>query len=147
MAAADRDDVLTLVTGSPTRLEWRVHHELPGRTRFRLVSSMGHRATSGAVEQAVEAVPGVQQARYSEETGSLLVLHDGARDTRQRLRRALEALELGATGPGCAPAPRPDLVKAAVLSLVRAALPPAPRAALQLVESLATARGPRPGRA
>lgn len=126
-----------------TLLSWRVHHELPNRTRFRLLGSAGRNAA--AVERAAEAVAGVRRARFSEETGSLLVLHDGADSTRRELRRVLELVRLDdvtAAAPDRTEAPdasrqkRNDVVKAAVLSLVGAALPPGPRAALKVVQTV-----------
>jgi hypothetical protein len=136
---------------SCTSLAWRVHHELPNRTRFRLAGS-GGRGAAGAVERAAEAVAGVRRARFSSDTGSLLVVHDGADSTRRGLRRALELVRLddaSAEGRerGGAPDPwreaRNGAVKAAVLSLVGAALPPGPRAALKLVQSLSALRALR----
>lgn len=137
---------------SCTSLNWRVDHELPNRTRFRLVGGRGRRA-AGAVERAAEAVAGVRRARFNEETGSLLVLHDGADSTRRELRRALELVRLddatadtwdraGALDPSREA--RNEAVKAAVLSLVGAALPPGPRAALKIVQTLSALRAARP---
>lgn len=129
---------------SCTLLNWRVHHELPNRTRFRLVGSAGRHA-AGAVERAAEAVAGVRRARFSEETGSLLVLHDGADSTRRELRHALEfvrpdcvtaAAQDRTEAPDASRQKRNDAVKAAVLSLVGAALPPGPRAALKVVQTV-----------
>jgi hypothetical protein len=150
MKTVDRDAGHAELQRSCARLQWRVHHELPYRTRFRLVASQGRQAASAAVEHALEALQGVRSAHFSNETGSLLVLHDGSDDTKRRLRHVLESLTLDdAASAGASPPParRNDVVKAAVLSLVRAALPPAPRAALQLVESLATLRAPGSGHA
>ncbi len=136
---------------SCTSLNWRVHHELPNRTRFRLVGNSDRRA-AGAVERAAEAVAGVRRARFSEETGSLLVLHDGADSTRRELRSALELVRLddatadtwGRSGElDASQGSRNDAVKTAVLSLVSAALPPGPRAALNLVQTLSALRAPR----
>jgi hypothetical protein len=124
---------------------WRVHHDLPLRTRFRLVAPALH-ASTGAVEEAALAVPGVRAARFTPETGSLLVEHDGTETTRSVLLRALEEMSArevsvrpgephrcgSATAPGAA-------VKEAVVSLLSAALPPGPLAALRLFRSLATA--------
>lgn len=125
--------------------EWRVHHELPNRTRFRLACPVPRQTTPAAVERAVQALPGVHRAEFTLETGSLLVQHDGAETTRRELRRALARLRV--EDVPCAPADRAacrnagsELVKDAVLSLLTAALPPAPRAALKLVQSLRAGR-------
>ncbi len=137
---------------SCTPLSWRVHHELPNRTRFRLVAGSGRRAYAGAVERAAEQVAGVRSARFSGETGSLLVLHDGADSTRRELRRALELVRLDdasadmwerAGEPDPPREARNEAMKAVVLSLVGAALPPGPRAALKLVQTLSALRASR----
>lgn len=137
---------------SCTSLDWRVHHELPNRTRFRLVGGSGRRA-AGAVERAAEAVVGVRRARFSEETGSLLVVHDGADSTRRELRRALELVRVDdassngwerAVEPDRSREARNDALRSAVLSLVGAALPPGPRAALKIVQTLSALRAARP---
>lgn len=133
---------------SCTVLNWRVHHELPNRTRFRLVGSR-RRGAAAAVERAAEAVTGVHRARFSLETGSLLVLHDGGESTKRELRRALElvrldeAEELRVAGSEAPRDSRNDAVRAAVLSLVSAALPPGPRAALKVVQTLSALRASR----
>lgn len=121
--------------------EWRVHHELPNRTRFKLLCPAPRHTAAAAVERAVEAVPGVNRAEFTVETGSLLVQHDAAAATRRDLRHALATLRFDTLS--CAPGEqercrdgRNDVVKDAVLSLLTAALPPAPRAALKLVQSL-----------
>lgn len=127
--------------GAAPCFEWRVHHELPTRTRFRPVSPPPRGTPPGAIERAVAALPGIHRAEYTPETGSLLVQHDGAEATRRELHRALAALradELPCVTEG-APIARDgtnDAVREAVLSLLSAALPPAPRAALKLVQSL-----------
>lgn len=84
---------------------------------------------------------GVHRAEYKPESGSLLVQHDGTEVTRRELRRALASLPLTdlALPPHGAPDSRrgaDDLVAKAVLALLNATLPPAPRAALQLVQSM-----------
>lgn len=137
---------------SCTSLSWRVHHELPHRTRLRLVGKGGGRVAAAAVERAAEAVAGVRHARFCSETGSLLVAHDGADSTRRELRRALELVRLddaaanASVRDGRADAPREthEAIKAAVLSLVGAALPPGPRAAFKLVQGLSALRALRP---
>jgi copper chaperone CopZ len=130
-----------LAPASEICTEWRVHHEIPNRTRFRLLCPVPRRTAAAAVERAVEALPGVHRAEFTVETGSLLVQHDGADVTRGELRRALAQLRI--QDLPCAPGEqercrvaRNDVVKDAVLSLITAALPPAPRAALKLVRSL-----------
>jgi hypothetical protein len=124
--------------------EWRVHHELPNRSRFRPVSPPPRGTPPEAIERAVAALPGIHRAEYTPETGSLLVQHDGAETTRRELRRVLAALRADELPCVIAGAPTVrggtnDAVKVAVLSLLSAALPPAPRAALQLVQSLRAA--------
>jgi hypothetical protein len=89
-------------------------------------------------------VPGVRSARYTGETWSLLVLHDGAPATRREVLRALEALDaspLHLIRPAVEPAPaRPAPAPAGqvLLSLLSAALPPVPAAALAIARSLAS---------
>jgi hypothetical protein len=129
--------------GERARLAWRVHHDLPLRTRYRLVGGPA-RASADAVEALALAVPGVRAARFTAETGSLLVEHDGAEATRRSLACALDQASPRdlAARPGeprrseRAGAPE-GAVKAVVLSLLTAALPPAPLVAFTLVRSLA----------
>lgn len=120
--------------------EWRVHHELPNRTRFRPVSPPARGTPPEAIERAVAALPGVHHAEYTPETGSLLVQHDGTEATRGELRRALASLRLidlaQPTGVADRRRGSEDVVAKAVLALLDAALPPAPRVALQLVQSM-----------
>lgn len=97
----------------------------------------------------------MRSARFGEKTGSLLVVHDGAESTRRELRRALQLVRLddttsdacGRTG-GRDPSrdARKEVVKSAVLSLIGAALPPGPRAALKIVQSLSALSAIRPER-
>jgi hypothetical protein len=135
---------IDLARAAEVSTEWRVHHELPNRTRFRLACPAPSRVAAAAVERAVGSLPGIHRAEFTVDTGSLLVQHDGADATRSELRRVLASLRL-ADLP-CSPGERArgrdgrgDAVKDAVLSLLTAALPPAPRAALKLVRSLRSA--------
>jgi hypothetical protein len=127
------------------RLTWRVHHDLPCRIRFRLVAPVV-RASAEAVEESALAVPGVRAAQFTPETGSLLVEHDGAEATRGGLLHALERLspEEASARPGGswnarATGSPAHAMRAVVVSLLTAALPPVPRAVFKLVRSVAAA--------
>lgn len=138
-----RDAALPAAAAQPC-FEWRVHHELPNRTRFRPVSPPPRGTPPEAIERAVAALPGVRRAEYTPETGSLLVQHDGAEATRRELRRALEALRADELPRVEAAAPEArgvanEAVKEVLLSVLSAALPPAPRAALKIVQTLRAA--------
>jgi hypothetical protein len=131
-----------------THLAWRVLHDLPHRTRFGLVAPALRRISAAVVERTALAVPGVRSARFAPETGSLLVEHDGGGATRRELERALGRLGADDVVPRPGEELRPaaaapeDPLTSVVLSLVSAALPPAPMMALALVRSLAKAAAP-----
>lgn len=132
--------------GTPDRLAWRVHHQLPTRTRFLAHGRGVSLVAPESLERAVVEIPGVSAVRFDATTGSLLVVHDRDPHTHERLRQALENLQLAAVDRGSSK-PRgagreveAAPLREALLSFLGAVLPPIPRAALTLARSLAPAR-------
>jgi hypothetical protein len=94
-------------------------HEVAGRLRFVSPVLKGDGRQAGQLRRRVRAVPGVTDVQVRRNTGSLIVLHDGANATRQAILRSLAV----AVPPGearCRPL-LDELIEAAVQLLLHIA--------------------------
>jgi Heavy metal associated domain 2 len=93
-----------------------VAHEVAGRLRFASPVLKGDGRQAGQLERQVRAVPGVTDVQVRRNTGSMIVLHDGAQATRLAVLRTL-----GIAAP-LQEAPRPrlldELIEAAAQQLL-----------------------------
>jgi copper chaperone CopZ len=64
-------------------------HEVAGRLRFVSAALKFDHCQASRLERQVRAVPGVTDVQLRRNTGSLIVLHDGAQATRQAILRSL----------------------------------------------------------
>jgi hypothetical protein len=69
-------------------------HELPGRLRFSLPNLRHDSRRAAALQQRLAALPGVTKATASPMSGSVLITHDGAVATRERIIRTMESAAL-----------------------------------------------------
>ncbi len=114
----------------------RIVHELPRRLRLRAHNSLDHRLTPAFVADLEDRVPGVTGARANPVGHSLVISHDGAPTTRERILALIAA-----TPPALRARPLPEpamarhgrgaLVAVSGLALGRL-LPPTARGALTL---------------
>jgi hypothetical protein len=70
-------------------------HEVAGRLRFVSPALKGDARQANRLLLQVNAVPGVTDVQVRRNTGSLIVLHDGAHATRQAILRSLAIVAPG----------------------------------------------------
>lgn len=64
-------------------------HEVAGRLRFVSPVLKGDRRQASKLVRQVRVIPGVTDVQVRRNTGTLIVLHDGAQATRQDILRSL----------------------------------------------------------
>lgn len=113
-----------------------VVHELPGRLRLSLKRRPSAPVDQGRVEVQFSRIPGVEQARYTPATGSLLIRYSGGTHTREQVLRLAETLVL----PTIRKAQPPDelsekrsvLIRSGILFMLRPLIPPPVRIGLAI---------------
>jgi hypothetical protein len=93
-------------------------HDTPGRLRFRIRPIKGDRRSAAALRARMEAIEGVAAASANPLTGSLLVHHDGAPATRERILGSLGGFEPEPVAPAFALGPRAAAVTDALTTAV-----------------------------
>lgn len=111
-------------------------HELPGRLRLSLKRLPSAPVDQGRLEAQFSRLPGVTSARYSRNTGTMLVSYHGGSHTRDLLLRQADLQVIPTVRrpqrPDELAAKRAVLIRSGILFILRPLIPPPVRVALAL---------------